>query len=65
MADEADQAAIQQAFYLSEAMSARPVYSGESATECEACGQTIPEGRRIAVPGCRLCVPCQEEQERS
>ena len=33
---------------------------GESAHECEECGKTIPEARREAVPGVRLCVTCQE-----
>ena len=65
MADEADLAAIQQSFYMSEALSACPVYVGESATECDACGEPIPDGRRRAIPGCRLCVSCQEEMERA
>ena len=33
---------------------------GESATECDECGNEIPEARRRAVPGVRLCVACQE-----
>ena len=33
---------------------------GESLLECEECGTTIPEARRRAVPGVRLCVACQE-----
>ena len=33
---------------------------GVARTECEECGETIPEARRIAVPGARLCVGCQE-----
>lgn len=33
---------------------------GESLTHCEACDAAIPEGRRVALPGVRLCVPCQE-----
>lgn len=36
---------------------------GESLTECEDCGAKIPEGRRRAVPGVRLCVKCQEESD--
>ena len=35
--------------------------SGESATECRECGDSIPEARRKAVPGVRLCVTCQQE----
>jgi len=33
---------------------------GESLTHCEECEKEIPEGRREAVPGVRLCVQCQE-----
>lgn len=38
---------------------------GESLTHCEDCGAPIPEARRKVVPGVRLCVKCQEEQDRS
>ncbi|KSB23353.1 TraR/DksA C4-type zinc finger protein [Rosenbergiella nectarea] len=30
-----------------------------SSAECELCGHEIPEARRRAVPGVRLCVECQ------
>jgi len=30
-----------------------------SSAECERCGHEIPEARRRAVPGVRLCVECQ------
>ena len=33
---------------------------GESLRECEECGEDIPEPRRKAVPGVRLCVNCQQ-----
>ena len=39
--------------------------AGESLTECEECDAPIPEGRRQAVPGVRLCVKCQSELERT
>jgi len=32
---------------------------GESLSECEECGAAIPEARRKAVPGVRLCAVCQ------
>ena len=32
---------------------------GESLSECEACDAPIPQARRAAVPGVRLCVNCQ------
>jgi len=37
---------------------------GESATQCEACGSVIPDARRKAIPGVRLCVSCQSELEK-
>lgn len=37
-----------------------PRYTGISATECEECGEDIPEGRRNAVKGVKLCVGCAE-----
>jgi phage/conjugal plasmid C-4 type zinc finger TraR family protein len=39
--------------------------SGESLSHCEACDRPIPEGRRQAIAGVRLCVGCQQlEDER-
>jgi phage/conjugal plasmid C-4 type zinc finger TraR family protein len=37
---------------------------GESLRECVECGATIPEERRAAVPGVRLCVSCQEVHDK-
>jgi phage/conjugal plasmid C-4 type zinc finger TraR family protein len=34
-----------------------------SAKECVECGEDIPEARRVAVPGCQLCIYCQELNE--
>ncbi|PJK10355.1 hypothetical protein CO614_08020 [Lysobacteraceae bacterium NML120232] len=36
---------------------------GESLAHCEECDAPIPEARRRAMPGVRLCVPCQEAQD--
>jgi phage/conjugal plasmid C-4 type zinc finger TraR family protein len=36
---------------------------GESATHCDECGEPIPEGRRKAVPGVRICVACQSGRD--
>lgn len=36
---------------------------GESLTHCEECDEPIPEGRRKAVPGVRLCIVCQSEAD--
>ncbi|KEA63000.1 putative Zinc-finger containing protein [Marinobacterium lacunae] len=41
---------------------------GESLTHCEECDAPIPEKRRVAIPGVRLCIKCQsalEQTERS
>ncbi len=35
--------------------------SGPGAEECDECGTPIPEARRQAVSGVRLCVGCQSE----
>lgn len=32
---------------------------GPGATHCDACGVEIPEARRKAMPGARLCIACQ------
>lgn len=37
---------------------------GESARCCEVCEEVIPEARRMAVPGVRLCVDCQGDLEK-
>ncbi len=37
---------------------------GQSLTHCEECGAEIPEARRQAVAGVRLCIGCQEELDR-
>lgn len=37
---------------------------GESLTHCEECEAEIPEARRRAMPGVRLCVRCQSEREK-
>ena len=37
---------------------------GPSLTHCANCSEAIPERRREAIPGVRLCVKCQEEEDR-
>ena len=37
---------------------------GESLAVCEECGESIPEARRKALPGVRLCLACQEERDK-
>ena len=37
---------------------------GESLEHCAECGARIPDARREAVPGVRLCVTCQSERDK-
>ena len=37
---------------------------GESLAHCVECNAAIPEARRAAVPGVRLCVGCQSEHDK-
>ena len=36
---------------------------GMSLSNCEECNKAIPPARREAVPGVRLCVACQAQQD--
>jgi len=44
-------------------MQARRAPQGESAEECAECGEPIPEARRIALPGVKLCIDCQKARD--
>ena len=37
---------------------------GASLTHCEQCAAAIPDARRSALPGVRLCVTCQQTRDR-
>ncbi len=37
---------------------------GESLSQCANCGAAIPDARRTAVPGVRLCIACQERDDQ-
>jgi phage/conjugal plasmid C-4 type zinc finger TraR family protein len=37
---------------------------GPSLSHCADCGAAIPEARRKALPGVRLCITCQDAQDR-
>lgn len=37
---------------------------GAGSDFCDECGEKIPEARRKAMPGARLCVECQEEMDK-
>ncbi|GAB4305242.1 MAG: DksA/TraR family C4-type zinc finger protein [Roseovarius sp.] len=42
---------------------ARPRPRGESLTHCAECDEPIPEARRRALPGVKLCIDCQQERD--
>ncbi|MEW6670212.1 MAG: TraR/DksA C4-type zinc finger protein [Thermodesulfobacteriota bacterium] len=62
--DEADLGNESAAFHLRlnlAGATARP--AGPGSGVCIDCGETIPEARRLAVPGCIRCRECQAEAE--
>jgi phage/conjugal plasmid C-4 type zinc finger TraR family protein len=38
---------------------------GPGVTHCTQCGVEIPEARRQAIPGVRLCIECQAADDRA
>ena len=42
----------------------RQLQRGPGLVRCEECDAAIPEARRQAVPGVRLCVACQQAQDK-
>ena len=46
-------------------MQARKAPVGESLTHCADCEEPIPEARRQAVPGVKLCIDCQADRQAS
>jgi phage/conjugal plasmid C-4 type zinc finger TraR family protein len=36
---------------------------GDSLTHCADCEDPIPEARRAAIPGVKLCIDCQSERQ--
>ena len=43
----------------------RSMPAGESRVDCVDCGMKIPEARRLASPGCSLCIHCKTVSERA
>lgn len=41
----------------------RPTLSGESRLTCAECYEPIPEPRRVAIPGVKLCIECQRDRD--
>ena len=62
MSDICDDADVVIEEALNRSLSQIPRYTGISATECVECGEEIPEGRREAVKGVKLCAPCAERE---
>ena len=62
MADLADMAQQDMEAMASLVQRIRHDYSASSFTECEECGNDIPEGRR-KLGGVRLCIECQRVVE--
>ncbi len=44
-------------------MKARKGLQGESFTHCAECEEPIPEARRVALPGVKLCIQCVSERD--
>jgi phage/conjugal plasmid C-4 type zinc finger TraR family protein len=61
--DFADEATRASDLHLADCLARIRLPEGVSAVECDECLEPIPEGRRTAVPGVRLCVSCQEALE--
>ncbi|MCO5354226.1 TraR/DksA C4-type zinc finger protein [Acidovorax kalamii] len=70
MTDDIDRAQAREAELLADALRdhtrhARKGLGAVSAQECGACGESIPEERRAAQPGCQFCVACQARAEKT
>lgn len=67
MTDQFDRAQQLDAFFRSLALAShgknQPVEVGPST--CSDCDKVIPPGRRLAVPGCTRCLPCQQKWENN
>lgn len=66
MADAADIATERECILRQEALARLHAARGAlrpSRATCEECGDPIPQARRAAVPGVRLCITCQKELE--
>lgn len=44
-------------------MAARKSPQGDSLAECAECGEPIPESRRKALPGVKICIDCAQERD--
>ncbi len=46
-------------------LNARKRVVGESLSHCAECEEPIPEARRQAIPGVKLCIDCQQERDQT
>lgn len=46
-------------------MKQRKTPVGESLTHCADCEEEIPEARRLAITGVKLCIDCMQERDAS
>ena len=46
-------------------LKARKTPVGRSLTHCAECEEPIPDARRAAIPGVKLCIDCQQERDQS
>ena len=66
--DEVDDSQKAERLYREEALATKRQVGNPgcvSFTRCAECDEEIPERRRTAIPGCRLCAACQAEQDRN
>lgn len=61
--DDIERAQDYQAREIKHALARRRRLSGEAALVCADCGEPIPEQRRLACPGCMLCIECARDAE--
>lgn len=62
VADDADRAGelIERRQAEIDRVARAPVSKDVSALECFMCGETIPEARRVVLPGVKVCVECSD-----
>lgn len=46
-------------------LKSRAAPQGESLTHCAECEEEIPQARREAIPGVKLCIDCMQERDQS
>ncbi len=44
-------------------MKSRPAPQGESLSHCAECEEEIPQARRAAIPGVKLCIDCAQDRD--